>query len=578
MKKITLSLACLLGSFGLLQAQSFQNHEAPTESPVTIESLLDRINEIGASYGDVNEHFTAFEQRMLFVHFNGLERLAPQVITQSNSQTIEPGQGIACASHPTSFRNNNFYRDFDLAGDYGITDGFEVTAVEFAIDAISTPSGFPITINIYSATPGTFPGGSLTLEGSEVYTATNADALTIVNVPVSAIIPAGQSMVVEMVIVDDGTDTNYMTMGVNSAGETGPSYIMAPDCGAGVPMKFSDLGLTVGMVWNVHGDDEVGGGGEGGAIYAINNQISSLITFEVEDPDGFTVVNSSPAIDFENAGSVDPNNNTVAYVLDSAGNFFEVELASGTYTNLGFIAPPGGQTWTGAEFHPETGELYAVSTNIMQSSLARIDIDGLSSTVIGGLSGIEAAINLMIDDEGNAYTVCIVTDAFWSIDLDTAATSMIGSLGFDANFGQGGSWLADDPGFVYLSAFNSGNFSSEWRRLDVSTGLSTVIGMFNGGLDQVAWSSQVPEDTVGFENAEAIGFNFYPNPANNVITVNAKENIEALGIYNILGQRVLYTQVEATSKDLDITSLQGGVYIMKVVINGEVGTFKFVKK
>src|SRR5690554_2206766 len=335
MKKITLSLACLLGSFGLLQAQSFQNHEAPTESPVTIESLLDRINEIGTSYGDVNEHFTAFEQRMLFVHFNGLERLAPQVITQSNSQTIEPGQGIACATHPISFRNNNFYRDFDLAGDYGITDGFEVTAVEFAIDAISTPSGFPITINIYSATPGTFPGGSLTLEGSEVYTATNADALTIVNVPVSAIIPAGQSMVVEMVIVDDGTDTNYMTMGVNSAGETGPSYIMAPDCGAGVPMKFSDLGLTVGMVWNVHGDDEVGGGGEGGAIYAINNSQGNLITFEKEDPDGFTTVGSSPVINFENAGSIDPNNNSVAYVLDQFGSFYEVDLASGVYTSLG---------------------------------------------------------------------------------------------------------------------------------------------------------------------------------------------------------------------------------------------------
>lgn len=578
MRKITLSLACLLGSIGLLQAQSFQNHEAPTESPVTIESLIDRLGDIGTVHGDVNEYFTPYEQRMLFVHFNGLERLAPQVITQSNSQDIEAGAGIACATHPISFRNNNFYRDFDLAGDFGITDGFEVNAVEFAIDAISTPNGFPITINIYSATPGTFPNGTLTLEGSEVYMASNADALSIVNVPVSAIIPAGQSMVVEMVLIDDGSDTNYMTMGVNSAGETGPSYIMAPDCGAGVPTPFSNLGLSVGMVWNVHGDDEVGGGGgEAGAIYAINNSVSNLITFEVDDPDGFTVVNSSPVIDFENAGSIDPNNNTVAYVLDSAGNFFEVELASGTYTNLGFIGAPGGHNWTGAEFHPETGELYAVTTNIAQSTLALIDIEGVSSTLIGDL-GIEAAINLMIDDEGNAYTVDIVSDQFFSIDLSNASSSVIGSLGFDANFGQGGSWLADDPGFVYLSAFNSGNFSSEWRRLDVSTGLSTVIGMFNGGLDQVAWSSQVPEETVGFENNDVVGFSFYPNPANNVLTINANENIEALGIYNILGQQVLFTQVEATSKDLDITSLQGGIYIMKVVINGETGTFKFVKK
>jgi len=236
MKKITLLFTCIIGSFGLMHAQTFQNSDVNT--------------------GDSTVYNTPIEERQQNVQLNGNENLAPVVITQSNTQNIEAGQGIACATHPIDFRDNNFYRDFDLPGDFGITNGFEVTAVEFAIDAISTPSGFPIYVNVYSTTPGSFPGGTLTLQGAEEYTATNADALSIVNVPLSAIIPAGEAMVVELVIIDDGMGVNYMTTGVNSDGETGPSYIMAPDCGATVPTPFFDLGLTVGMVWNVIGDDE----------------------------------------------------------------------------------------------------------------------------------------------------------------------------------------------------------------------------------------------------------------------------------------------------------------------------------
>ncbi len=575
MKKITLLLAFFIGSIGLINAQSsFTGANTSTQTPVTVESLITRLQSIGNVAGNVNDYFTPQEQRMLNVHFNGIDNLAPVVITQSNTQTIESGAEIACAS-PTSFRNNNVFRAFDLAGDYGILNGFEVTAVEFAIGTIATPTGFPITANIYSTTPGSFPGGTLTLQGTAVYNATNADFETMINLPLSAMIPAGEAMVMELVLVDDGTDTNFMRFGCNNDGETGPSYIQAPDCGANDPTPLFDLGLSQGFVWNVLGDDEPGGGADPAVVFGINNTTANLISFDPADPAAFTTVGASPAAGFENAGAIDPNDDGTAYVLDNGGAFYSVDLASGVYTSLGNIAAPGAEGWAGAEFDPVSGTLYAISTDIATSTLSTIDIGGVSATTVG-VTGMAGAISLIIDENGDGYSHDIVDDNFYYVDLATGTASIVGSLGFDANFGQGGTYIAGDPGFAYLSAFDNGAFQGQWRRVDLFTGASTVIGLFNGGADQVAWTSAKGEILGVSENALE-GFVYYPNPTNGALSLKSVNNIDSVAIFNLLGQSVLNSKVGATTTDLDISGLTTGTYIMKVVVNGQTGTYKVLK-
>src|SRR5690606_40491780 len=120
----------------------------------------------------------------------------------------------------------------------------------------------------------------------------------------------------------------YMTFGVNSDGATGDSWIESEPCGALVPTKFSALGLSVGMVWNVLGDDEPGGSGGPSTVFGIDNTTENLINFDIDDPAAFTVVGTSSATDFENAGAVDPNDNNFAYALDNAGKFFKIDLTT----------------------------------------------------------------------------------------------------------------------------------------------------------------------------------------------------------------------------------------------------------
>src|SRR5690606_4360192 len=310
--------------------------------------------------------------------------------------------------------------------------------------------------------------------------------------------------------------------------------------------------------------------------FGMNNTTANLITFDPADPASFTTVGPSPATGFENAGSIDPNDPDTAYVLDNSGAFFSVDLTTGTYTSLGNIAAPGAETWAGAEFDPVSGTLYAISTDISTSTLSTIDIAGVSSTVVG-MTGMAGAISLMIDENGDAYSHDIVDDNFYYVDLATGTASIIGMLGFDANFGQGGTYINGEPGFVYLSAFDNGLFQSQWRKVDVLTGASTVIGLFNGGSDQVAWTSSRGGTPIGIAENSLEGFVYYPNPTNGNLSLKSVNNIEAVSIYNLLGQNVLNSEIGATTADLDISNLNTGTYIMKVTVDGQTGSYKILK-
>ena len=74
------------------------------------------------------------------------------------------------------------------------------------------------------------------------------------------------------------------------------------------------------------------------------------------------------------------------------------------------------------------------------------------------------------------------------------------------------------------------------------------------------------------------GFSYYPNPADNALTLRAIDNIENVAIYNILGQKVVDQTIGNVTTELDISALSTGTYIMKVSVNGEIGTYKVIKR
>ncbi|WP_053977657.1 T9SS type A sorting domain-containing protein [Mangrovimonas xylaniphaga] len=71
----------------------------------------------------------------------------------------------------------------------------------------------------------------------------------------------------------------------------------------------------------------------------------------------------------------------------------------------------------------------------------------------------------------------------------------------------------------------------------------------------------------------------YPNPANNVVTVKAGEEISDITVFNLLGQVVLNKNGNGLTEELNISSLAKGNYILKTTTTtGKQGTTKLIKQ
>jgi hypothetical protein len=75
------------------------------------------------------------------------------------------------------------------------------------------------------------------------------------------------------------------------------------------------------------------------------------------------------------------------------------------------------------------------------------------------------------------------------------------------------------------------------------------------------------------DNHEATSITLYPNPVQNTLMVKAHE-VSSITVYSLTGQCV----AESPSNQVDVASLQPGVYFARVVADGTVIVNKFVKK
>ncbi|WP_299117260.1 T9SS type A sorting domain-containing protein [uncultured Winogradskyella sp.] len=77
---------------------------------------------------------------------------------------------------------------------------------------------------------------------------------------------------------------------------------------------------------------------------------------------------------------------------------------------------------------------------------------------------------------------------------------------------------------------------------------------------------------------DASAFTYYPNPVKNKLTLNAQNTIENVTMYNMLGQEVLIVTPNNVDSELDMSSLQGGTYFVKVTIANTTKTIRVIKQ
>lgn len=189
------------------------------------------------------------------------------VLTHNESQEIVAATGIACSAAGET-TENSYFRVFDLSEFDTVTDAFSVTSVDIGIETTTIMFDAPISnVRLYTL-DGTFTVANLTEVSDtefEVLDDYEAEVVT-VELDAPADFAADDVIVVEWNVPNLQDEASGVFFGGNTDGQTGPTYVLAADCGLAEPTDLAALNFPdVAWVLNVNGTT-VGTNAEGAAV------------------------------------------------------------------------------------------------------------------------------------------------------------------------------------------------------------------------------------------------------------------------------------------------------------------------
>ncbi|GGG21504.1 hypothetical protein GCM10011344_22870 [Dokdonia pacifica] len=176
-------------------------------------------------------------------------------------------------------------------------------------------------------------------------------------------------------------------------------------------------------------------------------------------------------------------------------------------------------------------------------------------------------------DGWNGATINVLRDGLIilngvSLDDDPANDGTTGSIPFEINPGEDITTVLVTPG----------GFPEEISYNILAVDGTTVIA--SGDADNNIESGTLTSScTLSVEENTLEGFNFFPNPVQDVINLDARTGIENVTMFNLLGQKVLEQKVDGSSTyQLNVSTMAKGTYLMQVTSNGVTGVYRVIKK
>ena len=135
--------------------------------------------------------------------------------------------------------------------------------------------------------------------------------------------------------------------------------------------------------------------------------------------------------------------------------------------------------------------------------------------------------------------------------------------------------MVDNNEIIYLEIDTAGLFSPTWS-CDGTTGCfeeGPGIGTYTSLFDCTSLCYYTD-----IENTEITNLKLYPNPAGDIVTVEAISKIKAIEILNVLGQ-TLHTKADTNDTEkISVSELNSGNYFIKVTTEKGSETIRLLKK
>ncbi|MCF8371435.1 MAG: T9SS type A sorting domain-containing protein [Bacteroidales bacterium] len=109
-----------------------------------------------------------------------------------------------------------------------------------------------------------------------------------------------------------------------------------------------------------------------------------------------------------------------------------------------------------------------------------------------------------------------------------------------------------------------------------------VQGVVNYTFEEWKIELRMADDVTIYVDIEEVGhtgFALYPNPVNSMLTVKGTQNIDRIGIYNILGEELSQVIPTGNTTQIDVQTLVPGVYFVNIKNeDGRSSTKRFIKE
>ncbi|MGH2666454.1 M12 family metallo-peptidase [Flavobacterium sp.] len=125
----------------------------------------------------------------------------------------------------------------------------------------------------------------------------------------------------------------------------------------------------------------------------------------------------------------------------------------------------------------------------------------------------------------------------------------------------------------YTGASIPGPFEST-----AADGALTIRFFSDGGETDLGWVATTScLASLGVEEHSYIDYAYYPNPANGIVTINSKNYISGVTVYNIEGRLLYSSEVNGLTTQVDLAGFSAGTYFFKMKVENQIVNFKVVK-
>ncbi|MCX6305233.1 MAG: T9SS type A sorting domain-containing protein [Bacteroidetes bacterium] len=252
----------------------------------------------------------------------------------------------------------------------------------------------------------------------------------------------------------------------------------------------------------------------GSNAFGIDCSSHFTINFDVNNVAGKVNIAGTPnTTDFWHDLEMPANQTDFGYaIMDGSDHLFKVIRATGAFTDLGSMGNGTTDQMLDLAIDGSNGDVYGISSaSLTTDKLWKINPAVPSATLVGTTVNSAGMISMAGDQLGNLWGYDLVNDRFYSINKTTGLATVVGPLGFDANYGQC-MFYDQAVNTITMAAYNNTAGAGQIRAVDVTTGGSTLL---SSTPDQIGGAT-LPVTTAGGGGGTPVGlvgYNIYRDGA-----------------------------------------------------------------